>query len=737
MERRMTRRTLLGAAAATGAALALGPRLRWFEPALATGPAEPAGVRFVPSACEMCTARCPIIVRVRDGVVEKIEGNPKEGATGGAICARGNAAVSLLYDPDRLKYPLIRTGERGSGEFRRATWDEAYAYIGERLTKIKAEHGPEALAVARRPNPNDPFLLTFAQAFGTPNVFTHESTCPQSRNVALETTFGTLMFHDYANCDYLVLFGRNHFETLTVPQAQGVIKAQARGARVIYLDPRFTPTAAQATKHYAIRPGTDLAFALAMIHVIVREKLYDPAFVATYAAGFDELEPFIAPYTPAWAAEQTGIPAAEIVQVARDLALNKPRSAVEYGWFTASFASDFQLRRAIAILNTLLGNLEVPGGTFFTKGLAKYAKPLGSWKRPTPPKPGKPRADGAGVPGRYPLAPVKDGIIHHLPEIIMTGQPYPVKAFLAYRFDPVASVPDQQRTIAAFKQLDLLVTMDVYLTDTALYSDVVLPECSFLERTDPAFEVSSLVPKIRLRQQIVPPMHDTRPAWRVFKELAGAAGIGDSFGYRDIDEVLTAQLAPLGLTPDDLKKAGQWAPPDAKPIYLRQQNRQAPLPLATKSKKIDVYSEHLHEFGFPPLPVYTAPPQPLENRLYFVQGKSAVHTNIATQNVPWLHELRATNEVWLHPTAAAARGIKDGDLVAVRSDRAEQRARAKVTEFIRPETVFVYHGWGRLSPGLSRVTGKGVSGNRLLPARTDPISGSALLRDTFVEVLKV
>jgi len=271
-----SRRTFLQVAAAGTAVAALPVGVRELATPPAAAAAETPGTeKVVTSICEMCTSFCPILVRVRDGKVVRIEGNPKEKSTQGAICARGNAGISLLEDPDRIRTPLIRVGKRGEGKFRKASWEEAYRYIADRLAKIR----PEELGVGRRPSATDVFLLTFAKAFGTPNIFNHESSCPLGRNVAMNVTFGSGVNVDYSKVDYLVSFGRNHMESISVPQAQGIVGSQARGARYVYLDPRRSPAQTAATTWLQPLPGTDLAFALAMLQVLIAEDLYDHDFV--------------------------------------------------------------------------------------------------------------------------------------------------------------------------------------------------------------------------------------------------------------------------------------------------------------------------------------------------------------------------------------------------------------------------------------------------------------------------
>ena len=729
-----SRRTLLQVAATGTAVAALPVGLHQVATSQSAAAAETPGAEsVVTSVCEMCTVRCPILVRVRDGKAVRIEGNPKEKSTKGAICAKGNAGISLLEDPDRVRTPLIRVGERGEGKFRKASWDEAYTYIADKLKGIR----PEELGVGRRPSAGDAFLVTFAKAFGTPNLFTHESTCPLGRNVALDVTYGTTgVAIDYSKVDCLVSFGRNHMETLAVPQAQGIVAGLARGARLVYLDPRRSPTSTAATTWLQPLPGTDLAFALAMLQVMIAEKLYDQDFVTQYTEGFEQLAAAVVEFTPEWAATKTGIPAASIRDVARDFGGARPRAVADYGWFTSTYMNDFYLRRAILALNALVGNLEVPGGIFLVKGLKGYGTELGDWKKPEFPKVTAERVDGAGVPGKFPLTPVKDGLCQALPESVLTGKPYALKAFIAHRFDPYAAIPDQPRMVEAFKKLDLLVSVDVYMNDTGAYADVILPECTYLERTDPVFEASGLAPKIRMRQQAVPVQGDARPSSRIYKELAEATGLGEYFAYKDIDEIIAAQLAPFKLTAAELAKNGQWTPPDAKPTYLRKTDPKAPVKLKTASGKIELFSAELAKLGFEPAVRYMAPPEPPKGTFQMIQGKCAVHTNSATQNIPVLHELRPSNELWIHPVPAARLGIKDGDGVVVKVGANEQRGLAKVTADILEGTVFTYHGWGRISPGLTRVKGKGIGFNALMPAITDPITGSLVMRETFVEVAK-
>lgn len=714
--------------------------------ALASGTGDKEAITTVFSTCEMCTCRCAVAVRVKGGRVVKIDGNPNDPAGGGALCARGNSGPALLYDPQRIKMPMIRTGERGDGKYKEVSWEEANQYIADKLKDITQKYGAEAVAFSSRLNPQDWFFRTLAKAMGTPNVFSHEATCPMTRTIALETTFGTsAIAADYGNAKYIISLGRNYFEGIHVAMAKGVLKAINNGAKLVVLDPRFSVTAAKG-EWVPIKGGADLAFVMAMANVLISEDLYNRQFIAQYTEGFEQWAEMVKDKTPAWAEQETGIPQARIIEITRQFAAAAPQAIIEFGWHTAWTPNDYQLRRAIMIVNMMVGNWEVPGGYYRKKGAAlleqfpnfvQYAKPLGNIKQPPFAKPGKGRIDRAGVkgtPGQ--LIPATDGAVGQIPLSILSEKPYPIKGWLVYRFNPVMSLPETERTIEAIKKLDLLVTCDVYMSETAYYSDVILPECTYLERYEPILDLSAGTPKYQLRQPAVPLVYpETKPAWQIFKELGEKLGYGKYFPFRDMEDFLNQQLIPAGLTLGQLREKGVWMPQDMKPFFMRAKNPMAPAPTATPSKKIQIFSPEVEEAVQQGIPVYTHHPQPPEGEFRFVQGKVAVHTNVGTQNVPALNELMPTNTLWINSASAAKLGIHNGDDIIISAGQYEHQGKAKVTEGIRPDTVFVYHGFGRFSPQLQRAFGKGINDNKLIPNIMGE-AGNVVTSCTFVKVRK-
>lgn len=701
------------------------------------------------SACEMCRNQCPIAVKVLNGKVSKVEGNPNDTGFGGVVCARGNAGPSLLYDPQRLKKPMLRTGERGTGKYKEVSWDEAYTYIAEKVKVIQQNYGGESVAFASRKGPHDWFFRTIGKGIGSPNIFSHEASCPMTRSVALDSMFGVEGIKaDYANAKYIISLGRNWLEGIHVAQTRAIMKALGNGAKIVVLDPRLSVTAAKG-EWVPIKGATDLAFVMAMANIIIAEGKYDKDFVDRYTSGFDQWKEAVKDKTPEWAENVTGIPKETIIRISREFAEARPKAILDFGWRTGLTPNDYQLRRAIMMVNMMIGNFEVPGGYYRVKNasvvnrfseMKGYAKALGGINQPAFPKPVTSRIDGTGIKGiPSQLIPEGDGAVGQITESILTGQPYQIKGWMIHRFNPVISLPESDRTIEALKKLDLLVVCDLYMTDTAMFADVILPECSYLERNEQVYDMSGLTPKYALRQAAVPLVYsDTKPAWQIYKELGEKMGLGQYFPFENIEDYVNKQLSPTGLTLNQMKEKGVWTPAGMKPFYLRANDPQASLDnvVAKSSKKIEFYAEEVQEATKQGIPQYTHHPQPEEGKFRFVQGKVAVHTNAGTANVPVLNELMPQNSLWINETSAEKLGIREGDDILISSGKYEHRGKAKVTQGIRPDTVFCYHGFGRISPDLKRAYGKGINDNKLITNVIGEV-GNVCTSMTFVTIKKV
>jgi thiosulfate reductase/polysulfide reductase chain A len=722
---RPSRRQFVGAVSALAGAATLSGLAGSRGEVSAAAPASTGsvGAKEVFTLCEMCVWRCGVVAKVKDGRVVKLEGNPNHPHSRGVLCPRGQAGLALTYDPDRLKYPMMRVGERGSGRWRRVTWDEALQFVADQMQSIKQNFGPQAMIFSSTHNLVQTQFENLLTAFGSPNYGTQRSLCFNSMIVSNLFTFGIEEpARDYQDVRFILYTGRNLLEAISNSETQDLVAAVARGATVIVCDPRFTKTAAKAREWLPIRPGGDLALLLAMAQVIITERRYDAEFVQNHTVGFDDFAATVGQYTPEWAGARCDIPADTIRRLAREMANAAPHAFVHPNWRTSNFVNSFQAERMIAVLNALLGNWNAPGGLCESAG--GEAEGLGGIPQPAYPPVTAQRLDG--VPWKYPLVPLKLGVFQALRDAILTGQPYQARGWFVYRQNPAQSLPDRAKTLAAFNKVDLLVTIDVTMNDTAWYADVVLPEASYLERYDP---LAVLDNKAFIRQPAVPALYESRSGLWMFRELGWRLGLGAFFNYADEEEYLRAQLAPLNVSLDEVKAKG------FTPIPAAEQAPDPSVPVFnTPSGKIEIASSALKAGKFSPLPQWEEPPAPAAGQFFLLTGKVAQHTQSGTQNNVLLHDLYPENVLWIHSREAAKRGIAHGDNVLVESEVGKLVIQAHVTEGIRPDCVWTSQGFGHRSKALRTAFGAGGCDSDLHVTYTDPVSGGQALSQTFVRV---
>ncbi len=688
------------------------------------------------STCEMCTGRCAVMVEVEDGEVKHVWGNPH--VNGGThLCPRGAAAKALEYDDsERPQYPMIRAGERGSGKWRRASWDEALDYVADKLKAVIEKYGAPSLVLSDRGGPMSEFERTFIAAIGSPNYFNHHATCSNSVHNAHMSIAGharNTVDYDYENCKYMVVCGRNIYESIKTTEAKAVMDMQEAGGQIIYIDVRWNYTAAKADRFFIIRPGTDYALYLALINEVIKEKLYDAEFVNRWVAGMEELKKFVLPYTPEWAEGETGIPAREIVRIAHEASEAKPSVIFHPGWMSAWQSNDYYLRRAMYALNALMGSYEAKGGIYINKKPADVGFKMKSLITNVP-KPKGERFDGVGT--KYPHLSDQWGLAQMLPHAILNEDPYPVKAYIVMRHDPLASLPDPDAMREAFKKLDLLVSVDINYSETAWFSDVILPESTYLERTDHIYvrSGSGLKPQLTLIRKAVEPRFDTKGRGEIFKLLADRMGVGQYFPYTTPEELAAWQLEGTGYTIEDFDATGV-IDLAKEPIWF---DRKDGLKFNTPSGKIEIISEKLEKNGIPSLIPYESPAKPPEGGFRLVTSKVAIHTQgRTTSNIPILNEIVPENYLWIHTAEAGRLGIKDGDEVEVSVDGVTERIKAQLTDFIHPEAVFMVHGFGDTVPLRTRSYRKGASDIRLQKGLLKvAVGGNCPLTECIVTVKK-
>ena len=700
--------------------------------------------------CDMCFWRCGIKVRSRDGRVVKIDGNPEHPHNYGIVCAKGNAGPMWAYDPDRLKYPMRRVGKRGEGKWERISWDEALDEVAAGLARVKEQHGPQALTVIGHGTWMKPYTR-LGRAFGSPNICSPAfGFCCGPRLVANDLVAGRTLTGnetlDLENCRYFLMLGRNITEALHNGEVRGWMDAVAKGAKSVYVDPRFNITASKSQEWLPIRPLSDHALLLALIHVVIEEQLYDQAFVAEYTTGLDELRQRVQSCTPEWAEGETEIPADTIRRIAREMAEAAPRALVYSPRRVTRTTNQLGTLLAIAQLNALLGVWDRYGGIFTPQTFDIPEPDLPPYEYPRADnlpeewvdEEGRPlRADGAGVDGAFPLAWGDDrGLANQLWKVMATEKPYPIKAFIAAGGNGFLSGPDYELVHKAIENLEFFVACDVMPNEMNRYADILLPEASYLERYDDLQTGGQREGYVALRSPAMEPLHESRDAWTICKQIAERLDLGQYFPHDSVADLVDERLRKVGLSREELEQKGvAKIPADPAVNFPREHGRRSEFP--TPSGKLELVPSRLKAMGYEEALDYRPQVAREPDEFHLAFGRTGVHTHTRTQNNPWLTEFMAENRLWVHPDAAAERGIEDGDPLRVtdRKGRSET-LRAKVTRRIRKDTVFMVHGFGGFDPRRQQAYGRGGATSNLVSNDVDPYLGSAALDRGLVRVEK-
>jgi thiosulfate reductase/polysulfide reductase chain A len=730
----------IGAGVAGGAAVASGLTTRWWGLDRAAAP-DPGtdGERVVATYCELCFWGCGVLAHVKGGRVTKLTGNPEHPLSRGMLCPRGAGATGLLYDPDRLKRPLLRRAKRGEDVFEEVSWDAALNETGARLEEVAKRHGPEAVALFTHGS-GGAWFKHFMKAWGSPNIGAPSyAQCRGPREAAFTVTYGTPLGSpepiDLANARCITLIGSHLGENMHNTQVQELAEAIGKGAGLVVVDPRFSVAAGKAKYWLPVKPGTDIALLLAWMNVLVEEKLYDADYVAKHAEGFAELAAHVADKTPEWAYAITGVKPELIRASARFIGGARPASLIHPGRHTVWYGDDTQRERAMAILAALLGSWGRRGGYLAFGKLPVPAYPL---------PPDLPHHGGAAQPvdrpkaGGYPLA--TEVLASGLCDATKPGHAlYDLKAWLVYGCNLVQAMPGRAELVDKLQHLDFLAVIDVLPAEIAGWADVVLPEATYLERDDELSAPAYKQPFVALRQAAVEPMYDSKPGWWIAKELAGRVGLAAWFPWKDAQAYVRARLEKKGLSYDELARRGVLLGP-ATPTC---EEEGAPVAAATESGKIQLYATELKALGFDPLPNYVPQEEGPPGSFRLLSGRAPLHTFGRTTNNRLLAEPYPENEVWLNADAARALpGFEDHPLgngekvVLVNQDGVRSTpVRAKLTQRIRGDCVFLVHGWGQTARRQRYAYGRGASDAQLTSRyKVDPLMGGTAMNVNFVRV---
>ena len=638
--------------------------------------------------CTLCYHSCGCKVTVEDGRAVKVRGMESHPINRGRLCPKGASVLETVYSPDRLKVPL----KRGKGGFGEISWDQALDEIAGKLLDLKKKHGPQVLGVFSGSIGVENLEMAglvqrLKAAFGSPNFFSVESVCYRMRIRVRQMTFGRYPVEEMDSRLY-ILWGHNPDQS-DFPLKFALRRNLAKGAKLVVIDPKRIDAADQADMYLRIRPGTDGALALALMHVIVNEGLYDREFVERYTTGFEKLAPHVQAFTPEWAEAVTWVPAKDIRKLARLFAGTKGASIFQGTCTHDQTANGTQNSRAFGVLQAITGNINVPGGwvtsptpRFGDVGMAVEGDPVGSDQYPL-------FFEMWGRKSPY-------GVVTLVPESI----PEKLKAFLVVGGNPLVSMPDSHAFGEAFRKLDLLVVHDLFMTETGKAAHYVLPACSHLEKWGVAYtyNVCHCIPYLMLRKKCIEPLHESRSEWWFLTALAQRLGCGDLFPWKSEEELVRFELGPSGFSFETLlheKPEG---------VFYKEKEYTCKEGLfRTPSGRIEIYSEALEKVGFDPLPSYLEPERgPCRGSKEFLAryplilstgSRNLYYTHSQLRGVKSLRKVVPAPHAEISPATAARFGLKDGEPVVVETNRGEVKMKASVDDRVADGVVLVPHGW--------------------------------------------
>jgi len=701
--------------------------------------------KVIRAACPHdCPDTCAMLVTVEDGRAVMVRGDPDHPFTRGGLCVKVNNYERRIYSPDRVLYPLKRSGPKGSAQFERITWDAAMEMVRVSWTKIIDQYGPTAIlpysylgteGILNGLNVGDAFFNKLGA------TISERTFCDSGSCTAYFMTIGPSPGMDpesFKYSKYIILWACNTIST-NLHHWPFIAEAKKNGAKLVVIDPLKTRTAQEADWHISIRPGTDAALALGMMNVITEEDLVDRDYVENYTLGFDELRDRVKAYPPEMVAKITGVPAQDIRTLAREYATTQP-SVIRIGVAIERHAGGGQTVRATACLPALVGAWRHVGGGMLQ--LPIWAFPI-KWENLMRPDWIKP---GTRVLNQWRLGPALTNDDQLDP---------PIKSLFVYNSNPAVVAPEQEKIIRGLEREDLFtVVSEQFLTDTARYADLVLPATTQLEQFDIMFSWGHLY--LSLNQQAIDPLGEAVPNTELFRRLARTMGFDDRQWKRSdeamaLDALDWASPALQGITMDLLKEKG-WArlnvgtpetyAPHAKGNFLTPSGKcefNASM-AAGGNFVLPLFRQGSNEFqaGEPvdSLPTYIPPNEsPATNAvlaakypLNIISPKRRAFLNSCYGNLPAQLHHAGEQFVVINPNDAISRNIGEGSAVRIFNDRGTFEAIAKVSGNVMPGVVVAPLGYWR---SLSRVT---ATVNALNPGAYADLGRAPTFSDTLVEI---
>src|SRR5579862_7136354 len=708
--------------------------------------------KVVHAACPHdCPDACGVLITVEDGRATKIVGDPAHPVTRGFLCAKVAKYLDRVYSPERVLYPMRRVrpkgptapgeGARATQQWQRISWDEAIEEITSRFKKIAAEFGSEAIL---------PF--SFGGTLGMLNSasmdrrFFHRlgasqlarNICSAAGEAGLESVYGIKLGTEpeqFRHARYIIAWAAN-IHGNNVHLWPFIAEARRQGAKLVVIDPYRTRTASCADWYLPINPGTDAALALAMMHVIIREKLHDADYVERYTLGFEQLRDKVQKYTPERAARWTGIAASDIVRLAREYATTHP-AVIRLNYGVQRSEGGGMATRAVAMLPCITGSWKEIGGglQLSTSGSFKLNK----------------EALKCAHLMHKPLGrDAREVNMVELGKALNSLDDPPIQALFVYGCNPAATCPNHNEVIRGLRRLDLFtVVHEQFLTDTTDYADIVLPATTFFEHKD--LQIAYGHYYVQISDQAIEPLGESRANVEVFRALADRLGFKDSCFHESIDEMIDGALDSSnpwlqGITRERLQQEPQvrlnFTAPGNRPPASANANDNAKvapfLPFVngnfrTPSGKAELYSEEMKKLGLDPVIEFKPPAESRHGSeksnfpLELLARKADNFLNSTFSNVGALQKMEHTNILEMNLSDARGRGISDGDRVRVYNARGEIFLHVRVDGAVQPGVVSARLNWARLSPGLKNI-------NVLTSEKLSDLGNSATFYSVLVEV---
>lgn len=677
------------------------------------------------SICGFCHTSCGLKVHVRNGKIFKIGGDQDHPANKGHLCIKAQGIKSLVESKDRLKFPLKKT----KSGLVKISWDEALDFAADRLTKIREKYGPESLARSSGApvsyEGRDGFLQ-FMGVYGSPNFTGVSNLCHVPRQVAFVDAFGGRPEPDYENTQFIVFWGINPANTNRFGCYSSydgfhkiIPRAKEKGTKIFVVDPIRSETVSSADGWIHPNIGTDSALGLSMIHTIINEDLYDEEFVGQWLIGFEEIKQHVERMSPEWAEKITSIPANQIKEFARLYATANGALILD-GNGLDMHTNGVDMVRVICMLIALTGNIDKPGGNVFFSMVPQRALPTI-------------KTEKKWIGGEeFPLFPsctfpvIKRALLHEEPD-----RP---RAMIVHHSNPVLVQANPERTKKALLNLEFLMVFDIFPTATTEIADLVLPSASDFERIDYRAYSSSRGGYVAFREKVVEPVGESRSVFEVEYELARRMGLEQGYPFRNTEEWINFVLEPSHVTLDDLRNNHiVYASP---PVVYEKYKREG---FQTPSRKVECYSERFKYFNYDPLPNFQYPKEshvthPEWANEYPILGttrKPAEFVHTRFRNLPIMNQLYPNPLMMVHPIDAKDRGIRQNDLVEVKSPRGKIQVEARITEDIGHGLVAIDFGWGNPTDRKANV-------NTLVNDEVwDPISGGYPNRLFVCEVKRI